>query len=218
MSSSFEKRAFVAAYLILAVLLGIAPHDRGVWALENSVPFVEGLAAVLYYRWRSVELTRLAYGCVFLHLVIQMIGGHYTYAEVPFFDWLKEQFHWSRNHYDRLAHFAVGFCLYVPIREICLRRTPLSASRRWAGFFTLMTITAIAGMWEVWEWIVAEIASPDAGTAYLGMQGDPWDAQKDILMAPLGVVAAVLVFTARHNAVLDALARESSQKAPLDAH
>ena len=219
MCSATEKRVLIAAYFAIAILLGISPRDRGVWALENSVPFLEGLAAVIYYRYRHVELTRLAYGCVFLHLVIQMIGGHYTYAEVPLFNWLRDTYHWSRNHYDRLAHFALGFCLYVPIREILLRRSPLSASRRWAAFFALTTITAIAGMWEVWEWIATVIVSPDAGAAYLGTQGDPWDAQKDIVMAPIGAVAAIFVFTAWHNRVLDRLAPvKNAPNGPLDGN
>lgn len=202
MTSRTEKIVLIVAYFVLAAVLGIAPYDRATWALENSVPFAEGLAAILYYRWRKVEFTRLAYYLIFLHLVVQMIGGHYTYEKVPLFDWLKDQFHWSRNHYDRLAHFAVGFCLYIPIREICLRRTPLKASAAWAAFFTFTTISAIAGLWEVWEWLVAATAYSDLGQAYLGTQGDPWDAQKDILLAPVGLLFAAVLLTAWHNRAL----------------
>ena len=91
----------------------------------------------------------------------------------------------------------------MPIREICLRRTPLRASKHWAGFFTLTTICAIAGLWEVWEWLVAATAYSDLGQAYLGVQGDPWDAQKDILLAPIGAAAAAVLFTKLHNAALE---------------
>jgi putative membrane protein len=201
--SAFGKKGLIAAYFLVAVALGIQPYDRAAWALENSVPFLEGLACVLYFYWRGVELTGMAYLFVFLHLIIQMIGGHYTYERVPLFDSLRDLFGWSRNHYDRVAHFAVGFCLYIPVREICLRRTPLSASRPWAAFFTFMTLCAVAGMWEVWEWLVAAIAYPDLGSAYLGTQGDPWDAQKDILLAPLGAAAAGLLFAPWHDRVLN---------------
>lgn len=194
-----EKIALIAAYFVLAALLGINPEDRQVWAIENSVPFLEGLAVILYWRWRRVELTRLSYYLIFSHLVIQMIGGHYTYAKVPMFDWLKESFNWSRNHYDRLAHFAVGFCLYVPVREICVRRSPLKESRGWTLFFSLCVISAVAGIWEVWEWLVAVAAPHDSGMAYLGEQGDRWDAQKDIVLSPLGAAAAAVLFTREHD-------------------
>jgi len=197
------KKALIVAYFVIAIALGIKPYDRATWALENSVPFLEGLAAIVYCRWRGVELTGLSYGLIFLHLVIQMIGGHYTYEKVAFFDTLKEYFGWSRNHYDRVAHFALGFCLHIPIREICLRRTPLSASRPWAAFFTLMTICAIAGMWEVWEWLVAATAYSDLGSAYLGTQGDPWDAQKDIILAPIGAIAVGLLCRNWHDRILN---------------
>jgi len=215
MTSRTEKIGLLLAYALLAAGLGIAPYDRAAWALENSVPFLEGLAVVLYHRWRGVELTRLSCYLIFSHLVVQLIGGHYTYEKVPLFDWLKDEFHWSRNHYDRVAHFAVGFCLYIPIREICLRRTPLKASRPWAAFFTFTTIAAVAGLWEVWEWLVAATAYSDLGQAYLGTQGDPWDAQKDILLAPLGAAAAGLLFARLHDA---ALARIEPGAAGKEAH
>jgi putative membrane protein len=203
MSTRREKVVLIVLYFIVAALLGIRPEDRQVWAIENSVPFIEGLALIVYWHWKKVELTRLSYFLVFSHLVIQMIGGHYTYAKVPLFDYLKEVFDWSRNHYDRVAHFAVGFCLYNPVREICLRRTPLGRSRAWAAFFALTVIAAVGGIWEVWEWLVAIAAPQDSGMAYLGEQGDRWDAQKDIALAPLGAIAAIFLFTKAHDKQLE---------------
>jgi putative membrane protein len=172
------------------------------------VPLVEVLAAVWYLKWRGVEFTALSYRLVFIHVIVQLIGGHYTYAEVPAFNWLRDEFGWSRNHYDRLAHFALGYCLYIPVREICLRRTPLSASPAWAAFFTFTTITAAAGLWEVWEWLVAATAYSDLGATYLGTQGDPWDAQKDIILAPIGVVFAWLSLTRLHDRTLQRVATD----------
>jgi putative membrane protein len=204
MFNSTTKMAHVAAYVAICALLAIHPYDRATWALENSVPLIEGLLVIWYARWRGVELTGICYSMILLHLVIQMIGGHYSYERVPLFDWLRDYFGWSRNHYDRVGHFALGFCLYLPIREICLRRTPLSASRPWAAFFTFMTISAVAGLWEVWEWLVAVLAYPDLGSAYLGTQGDPWDAQKDIVLAPIGAAVAGLLFARWHDRILDA--------------
>ncbi len=202
MATQHEKWALPLAYFACAVALGVHPHDRAAWALESVAPLVEVLAIIYCLRWRGLEFTRLCYYLVFIHVVIQLIGGHYTYAEVPLFNWLRDYFHWQRNHYDRLAHFAVGFCLYNPIREICLRRTPLKTAPRWAAFFSFTTITAIAGLWEVWEWIVAAGAYSDLGAAYLGTQGDPWDAQKDIALSPIGAIAAALLFTAAHDRAL----------------
>jgi putative membrane protein len=203
MMSRREKISLIITYFIVAALLGVNPVDRQVWAIESGVPFLEGLAVIIYWYWRKVELTRLSYYLIFVHLIIQMIGGHYTYAKVPLFDWLKEMFHWSRNHYDRVAHFAVGFCLYIPIREICLRRTPLGRSRAWAAFFALSVITAIGGLWEVWEWLVAVASPQDSGMAYLGEQGDRWDAQKDIALAPVGAIVAIFLFTPAHDNQLE---------------
>lgn len=199
MISKTEKTGLIAAYILVAVWLGIHPVDRADWALENTVPLLEGLAFLLYARYRPFTFTRCAWYLVFIHLIVQVIGGHYTYEKVPLFDWLRDTLSWSRNHYDRLAHFALGFCLYAPIREICLRRTPLKPSPRWAAFFTLSVITAVAGLWEVWEWIVAVTAHPDLGSAYLGMQGDPWDAQKDLILAPIGATCALVLLTWLHD-------------------
>jgi putative membrane protein len=200
-----EISVLIGAYAVSFLALAIHPTDRAAWALENSVPLCQGLAVIMYAKWPGVELTRPACYLIFVHMIVQMIGGHYTYAEVPLFDWLKDYFGWSRNHYDRLAHFALGFCLYIPVREICLRRTPLRQSTQWGAFFTLMTISAIAGIWEVWEWIVAALAYSDLGAAYLGTQGDAWDAQKDIALAPLGAIICALLLTSWHNRSLSSL-------------
>jgi putative membrane protein len=216
MATRAEKIGLVVSYLLFAALLGIRPVDRQDWALENSVPFLEGLAAVLYCRWRKVELTRLSYYLVWVHLLVQVIGGHYTYEKVPLFDWLRDTLHWSRNHYDRLAHFALGFCLYIPIREICRRRSPLRSSRLWTAFLSLSVVAALAGLWEVWEWLVAVLAHPELGAAYLGLQGDPWDPQKDILLAPVGAVLALLFLTRPHDRLLGALP-ETAWRYPLSS-
>jgi putative membrane protein len=209
MCSRAEKRILVAVTLGFFVLLGIAPRDRATWALENLVPVLEGLGLILYCRWARIEPTRLSCYLIVLHVGVQMIGGHYSYAEVPLFNDLRDRFGWSRNHYDRVGHFAVGFCLLHPLREICLRSTPLSASRRWSSFFALTTIVAIGGMWEVWEWVVAVTTYPELGTNFLGAQGDPWDAQKDILLAPLGAAVSAALFTRWHNGLLDQTIRPS---------
>jgi len=200
-----EKHALLAAYAVFAIAMGISPNHRADWALENSVPLLE-VTLVVWYDWRhGFELTPISLRLIFIHVLMQVYGGHYTYAETPLFNWARDTFEWSRNHYDRLAHFSLGFCLVIPIRDICLRWTPLASSKSWAAFFSLTTITAIAGLWEVWEWIVADLAYADLGATYLGTQGDVWDAQKDIALAPLGALVALAVFSKWHDRSIERL-------------
>lgn len=195
-----EQALLLGIYGAVFAALAVSPYDRDDWLLENSVPFLELLAAAIYFRW--VPLSHLSCYLILAHLVIQMIGGHYTYERVPPFNWLRDEFGLARNYYDRIAHFALGFLLYVPIREICLRRTPLRYSRNWACFFAVMTIAAIGGLWEVFEWIVAALAHPELGAAYLGLQGDTWDAQKDIILAVVGALAAAPIFHRLHDRLI----------------
>ncbi len=201
-----EKWTLLLIYVAVFIALAIHPRERDTWALENSVPFLELMAVLIYYRW--VELSRLSYYLILGHLIIQMIGGHYTYAEVPLFNWIRDALGDSRNQYDRVAHFLLGFLLYIPIREICLRRTPLFASPRWATSFSITTIAAVGGLWEVFEWLVAVTAYPELGTQYLGLQGDVWDPQKDIILAVIGAVAAQAVFASRHEKGIQELPRK----------
>src|SRR5687768_15730634 len=112
MTSRAEKIGLIAFTLAAFVLLGIAPRDRATWAMENAVPVLQAGLVAAYYRWGGVEMTRVSYYLIALHLLVQMIGGHYSYAEVPLFNTLRDWFGWSRNHYDRVGHFALGFCLH----------------------------------------------------------------------------------------------------------
>ncbi len=189
-----EKIVLLILPLIIGGLLGISPHDRGDWAVELIAPALMVLACVLGHRWFC--FTRLAYWLILVHVVVQLWGGHFTYGEEPVFALVKERLGLARNHYDRLAHFALGFLLFVPVREMIQRivKTP----KGWAGFFAMSIIGAIAGLWEVFEWLVVAV-NPKLTEAYLGLQGDVWDPQKDIVLAFIGALLAWPLFAAWHN-------------------
>ena len=199
---------FVLEWLVLA----IRRRHRGDWALENalSVAFVVALAL----SYRRLVLSRISYTAIFLFLSVHTVGAHYTYSEVPYDAWaraltghpLSELFGWQRNHFDRFAHFAYGFLLAYPIREILIR---VAGVRGFWGYYLPLAITmSTSADYELIEWGAARLFGGELGTAYLGTQGDVWDAQKDMALAGLGVPRrassslAVFVVTILPKAVL----------------
>jgi len=146
---------------------------------------------------RGFPLSRLLLGLIALHMGILMVGGHYTYAEVPAFDWLRDQFGLARNHYDRVGHFAQGFVPALVAREILLRVSPLSPGRL-VGFLALCVAMAISAWYELFEWWVAA-ATGSAADDFLGTQGDPWDTQKDMFFAFVGALSAVTLMGRAHG-------------------
>ena len=173
----------------------VAPKDYFTWALEVA-PAVAGflLLAWLYPRFR---FTPLVYVLVWAHAIVLMVGGHYTYAEVPLFDWLKETFHLARNHYDRLGHFMQGFVPALLAREVLLRKTPLRRGR-WLTFLVLCVCMAISAVYEIAEWAVA-VLTGSAADAFLGGQGDVWDTQTDMVFCFIGAVAALILLSRVHD-------------------
>jgi putative membrane protein len=153
---------------------------------------------VLMALYRRRPLSHLAYVCVLLHLFILIYGGVYTYAKTPLGDWVKEAFDLSRNHYDRVGHVALGVFPSVVVRELLLRETPLRPGA-WFTFLANSVILAIAAFWELLEWWVALLASPDTGTAFLGSQGDVWDAQWDMLLALIGSLVMLPLIARAHD-------------------
>jgi putative membrane protein len=190
------------AYLVHFTLLGIAPYDRAVWWAENLPILLIVLALALSYRYHAFSNTAyLLMAClVFLHT----IGGHYTFERVPF-GFITELFGFSRNHFDRLAHFTVGFYAFA-IAELLLVRK-LVTSRVVLYLFPLSVIIAVAGSYEIFEWVYASSADGTAGAAVLGSQGDPWDAQKVMLADTLGAVTALLLFYRVYRGPLQPTAR-----------
>ena len=179
-------------------LSGIAPRDRFTWLLEVAPVLIA--IPLLAATYRRFPLTRLCYRLLLLHATVLVVGGHYTYAEVPLGAWARDVFGLARNHYDRLGHFAQGFVPALLAREILLRRTPL----RPGGFtFTLVCCVALAisAAYELAEWGVATLTG-SAADAFLATQGDPWDTQWDMFLALAGAVAAQLLLARPHDRAL----------------
>jgi len=180
-----EKTAYIIlSLLFLATWIWAAyePKHFDDWLLENILVFI--FVPVIYLLGRYFRLSLLSYVLITTFMILHVIGSHYTYAETPFGDTLASWFGSKRNMYDRLVHFAFGFLLAYPIREMCVRVAKMRGF--WGYFVPFMIISAMGGFYEVIEWIAAINVDPVAGSAFLGTQGDEWDAQKDIALAVLG--------------------------------
>jgi putative membrane protein len=183
-----------------AVLLwsGIGPYDRATWWLEVAPVLVA--APLLVATAQRFPLTPLLYSLLFLHAVILMVGGHYTYARVPLGFWAQDLFDLARNHYDRVGHLAQGFIPAIVAREILLRRTPLRPGG-WLFFLVLCVCLAISAVYELLEWWTALLAG-EAADAFLATQGDVWDTQWDMFLAGIAATAAQLLLARWHDAQL----------------
>lgn len=173
----------------------IAPRDYATWAME-AAPVVIA-AIVLAATRRRFPLTTLAYYAIGLHAAILLIGAHYTYAEVPLFNDLRDAFGLDRNHYDRVGHFAQGFFPAIVVREILLRRSPLQPGK-WLFFIVTCICLAVSAVYELIEWLTAILAQ-EAAVAFLGTQGDVWDTQWDMFLALAGALAAQILTGSAHN-------------------
>jgi len=202
------------AILFLAywIVLAIEPRDRADWLLENLLAIV--FAAVLVASFKRLPLSGISYTTIFLFLCLHTLGAHYTYAEVPYDDWvraltggsLNEAMGWERNHFDRLVHFSYGLLLAYPIREVFLR--VVDARGFWGYFLPLDVTMSTSMMFELFEWVVAERVGGDLGMAYLGTQGDVWDAHKDMALASLGAALAMTLAMAVNVRLQRDFARE----------
>ena len=172
-----------------SVLSGVAPASRAVWFTEMF--WAWGLVAILLLTYRRFRFSTAAYSCFFVWSILQIIGAHWTFEHVPM-DWLTTPLGLERNPFDRIAHFAVGWFAF-PLSELYWRKGYVR-SKILAAFFAVMTTVAMAGLWEIVEWLYAVIDGGEAGAAFLGSQGDEWDAQKDILCDTFGAVCSVSLF------------------------
>ena len=183
------QRTLLALFAIIFIWSAVHPHDYFTWCLE-VFPAVIGLALLIATR-RTFPLTPLLYTLLFLHATILAVGGHYTYAEVPLGNWVRDALGLARNHYDRLGHFAQGFIPAMLAREILVRRNVVRG-RGWIYFIVVSICLAISAAYELLEWRVS-IATGSKGDAFLGTQGDIWDAQKDMGLAALGALICMVV-------------------------
>lgn len=178
--------ALLAAVAVVFVWSGWSPKDRLTWILE-VFPVILAVPLLVVTR-RRFPLTTLVYALIALHAAILMVGGRYTYAEVPLFNMIRDAVHGARNEYDRIGHFAQGFVPALVAREILLRKTPLRRGG-WLFFLVTCVCLAISAVYELIEWSAAA-ASGAKSDAFLGTQGDPWDTQKDMLLAGIGAIVA----------------------------
>jgi putative membrane protein len=181
--------------VILLVLSGIHPHDRFTWLLE-VFPILIGVP-ILVWTYPRFRFTRLVYSLLWLHAIILMTGGHYTYAQVPLGFWMEKAFGFTRNHYDRIGHFAQGFIPALLAREVFVRRSPLAGSR-WLPFVVVCFCLAFSALYELIEFWTA-LASGAAATDFLGTQGDPWDTQWDMQLALIGAIVSLLTLSGVHD-------------------
>ncbi len=179
----------------------IGPKSYFTWMLEVA-PAVIGAIVLAATRVRF-PLTPLVYALALAHCVVLMVGGHYTYAEVPLFDWLGEVFGWQRNNYDKVGHFAQGFVPAMVAREILLRNNVVRA-RGWLGFLVVCFCLALSAAYELIEWAVA-LATGESAEAFLGTQGYVWDTQSDMAWALIGAVAALATLSRWHDRQLKRL-------------
>jgi putative membrane protein len=189
------KYIWITIFLLFLCWSGINPKDRFTWILE-VFPAVVG-ALVLAFTYKKFKLTSLVYSLILIHCIILMIGGHYTYAEVPLFDYFKDIFHFTRNNYDKVGHFAQGFVPALILREIILRKNIID-SKRWQIFFIISFCLAFSAFYELIEWWVA-LTTGDNAEAFLGTQGYLWDTQSDMAFALIGAITALIFLSRLHD-------------------
>jgi putative membrane protein len=193
-------------HFVLWVILGLSliwsgwnPSDRFTWFLEVLPVFI--ISAVLLSIYRYFYFSRLVCCLMLAHAIVLAVGGHYTYANVPLFNWIRDSFHLARNHYDRVGHFMQGFVPALISREVLLRRGVVKRGS-WLGLIVVCICLAISAVYELFEWQAAVWTGTKAD-AFLGSQGDPWDTQWDMALALIGAVTSVSLLSHRHDQSMD---------------
>ena len=195
------KGLWLGAFFATLVWSGISPRDYPTWVLEVAPAVIAFIVLALTYN--RFRLTPLAYWLVLAHCIVLMVGGHYTYAEVPLFDAIKPLFGWERNNYDKLGHFMQGFVPALVAREVLIRKQVVSTAA-WRNFFITCFCLAVSAFYELIEWWVALLAGASS-QAFLATQGYEWDTQADMAWALLGAVAALVLLGRVHDRQLRAL-------------
>lgn len=190
-----EPPILLGVGLVALVVSAVGAKSLGTWLLEVLAALIGAvLLVVTYHRF---PLSPLAYRLILVHSLILMVGGHWTYAEVPAGDWVRDALGLTRNPYDRLGHFAQGFVPAIVAREVLLRRTPLRPGR-WLVALVLCVVMAVSATWELFEWLSAVVGGSSAND-FLGTQGDVWDTQWDMFMAGVGAITSLLLLSRVHD-------------------
>jgi putative membrane protein len=189
------KIVWVIAYITILIWSAINPADYFTWFLEVA-PALIGLA-VLAFTYNQFRLTDLAYLLILIHCIILMVGGHYTYANVPLFNWIRDYFELERNNYDKIGHLAQGFIPAIIAREIFIRKSVINGTK-WLSFLVVCFCLAFSALYELIEWWVA-ISTGESAEAFLGTQGYVWDTQSDMALALIGAVLSLGMLTKTHD-------------------
>ena len=190
-----NRAIWIGIFVAVLVWSGISPKDYPTWLLEVFPALLGG--AVLWYTRETFPLTRLVYVLILFHCIVLMVGGHYTYAEVPLFDWLRDTFDLQRNNYDKVGHFVQGFVPAMVAREIVIRHRVFNYAG-WRDFFIVSFCLGFSAFYELIEWVVA-LASAEAADAFLGTQGYVWDTQSDMAYAMIGAIVALVLLGRIHD-------------------
>jgi putative membrane protein len=199
-----DRRFHLVLWSLVGIVLAwsfVGCHDRFTWFME-IFPVLLGSAILLHF-YNRFRFTRLVCWLLFIHAIVLMVGGHYTYAEVPIGNWFRDHFHLSRNYYDRLGHFLQGFVPALISREVLIRRGVVK-SRGWLNFIVISICLAISAAYELLEWQTA-VWTGGKADSFLGTQGDVWDTQWDMATAFIGASVALLVFSQFHDRQIEKL-------------
>ena len=191
--------AWVSIFLVVLIWSGIHPKDYFTWFLEVAPALIGFIVISMTYK--KFRLTNLTYVLILIHCIILMIGGHYTYAEVPFFHWIRDCFELERNNYDKVGHFAQGFIPALIAREIFIRKSIINGVA-WRNFMVICVCLALSAFYELIEWWVA-ISTGESAEAFLGTQGYVWDTQSDMGLALLGAVLSLMILSRLHDKQLN---------------
>ena len=199
-----EPAILLVVAIVLLAVSRVGAAEPGTWIMEVAPIFIA--VPILVATARRFPLTPLVYRLLFVHALILMVGGHYTYAKVPLGFWVQDALGLARNHYDRLGHLAQGFVPAMLAREVLLRRSPLERGK-WLAFLVVCICLALSATYELIEWLAAVLGG-SAADAFLGTQGDVWDTQWDMLMALIGAISAILLLSRTHDRQLARLDAE----------
>jgi putative membrane protein len=190
------KYLWLGIFFVVLTWSAVNPKDQFTWFLEVA-PALIGFVLIVF-TYKKFPLTPLLYTLILIHMIILMVGGHYTYAEVPLFDTIKEMFNQTRNNYDKVGHLAQGFIPVILARELLIRKEVVKASKLWLNYILLSIILAFSAFYELIEWWVA-LASGEDAEAFLGTQGYVWDTQSDMGYALLGGILALILLSRIHD-------------------
>ncbi len=193
---NWRYHSFLLTVVIIVTIWSVLnPHDLFTWFLEAFPVLI--FIPVLLVTYKKFQFTDVAYTFIAIHMIILLVGGHYTYAEVPLFNWIRDEFSYSRNNYDKVGHLAQGFVPALVGRELILRTSSLQPGK-WLFAIIVLGCLGISAIYEIVEWLVAEMTG-ELAESFLGTQGDVWDTQKDMLFAGIGAIVSLLILSPLHN-------------------